>query len=634
MGSTLNDIDDLPIFQPRMGRGHRASPRGADGSFRHALLSATRRGAWGARGKVRGSRSRVAVGRPGQGARRVVIKAHVARMSAGGAKAAALHLRYIERDGVEKDGSKGRLYTAEGPARVESFDQPRVGEWHQFRLIVSPEDSAELDLTDYVRRLMATMERDLGRKLEWAAVNHYDTGHPHAHVVVRGVDREGREVRLDRAYISQGLRWRAQELATEELGPRLAVDVQRAHAKEITQNRLTSLDRELERRAKGSEVAVHAGGRPGLIDASTLVARLEHLEGLRLAERASPTTWRLADGWQQPLRELGARGDIIKQIHAAISGDPSRYRIVRDGDALPADAAGRTRVISGRVASKGLSDELKGTFYAVVETPTGRAYHVPLDARGAEAMRPGDLVSFTTRPEAPVRPVDRQIAEVARAKGGVYTWEPTAGSASHSHVRRLRELERLGLATPETPHRWKVSPNLVQQLTERQRGAPVRHRLLVRKEPLSLQDQVRHPGPVWLDRVETGSMARYGFGTEVRRAVERRREALRRLGVEPDDPNRSVKLLEVERRAVGREIAARSRQAFVPTAPDAFRGRVEPGHASLPGASYAIVSDGQRFIVLRTTPALQAAHGKTVTVTRDAKGRLLVRPDPDRDIGS
>src|ERR1700722_15139010 len=168
MGSTRDDRDDLPIFQPRMGRDHRASSRSAGGSFRHALLSATRRGAWRARVEGRGARSRVAVARPAHDARRVVIKAHVARMSAGGPKAAALHLRYIERDGVEKDGSKGRFYTAGGPARVESLDGPRRGERHQFRIIVSPEDAGELDLTDYVRRLMATVERDLGRKLEWA----------------------------------------------------------------------------------------------------------------------------------------------------------------------------------------------------------------------------------------------------------------------------------------------------------------------------------------------------------------------------------------------------------------------------------------------------------------------------------
>ena len=94
----------------------------------------------------------------------------------------------------------------------------------------------------------------------------------------------------------------------------------------------------------------------------------------------------------------------------------------------------------------------------------------------------------------------------------------------------------------------------------------------------------------------------------------------------------------VRRRAptlqLGGEIAARSRQAFLPTAPDAFRGRVQLGDARSPGASYAVVSDGQRFVVLRATAALRAAHGKTVTITRDAKGRLLVRPDPDKDIGS
>jgi hypothetical protein len=33
-----------------------------------------------------------------------------------------LHLRYIERDGVEKDGSKGVLYTARGAARAQDVD--------------------------------------------------------------------------------------------------------------------------------------------------------------------------------------------------------------------------------------------------------------------------------------------------------------------------------------------------------------------------------------------------------------------------------------------------------------------------------------------------------------------------------
>ncbi len=321
----MTDYEELPIFRPRMGGARRPASRSGGGSLRNALLASLR----GARAFGR-RRSGSPVSRA-SGARRVVIKAHVARMSAGGAKAAALHLRYIVRDGVEKDGARGVLYGAEGPARSAAFEQPRPGESHQFRLIVSPEDGAELDLAVYVRRLMATVERDLGRKLEWAAVNHYNTEHPHAHVVIRGVDSDGQELRLDRAYISNGIRFRAQELATQELGPRLELEVRRAHDKEITQDRFTSIDRELERRAGDQRIEVSSGTARGGVDESRLVARLEPLEALGVAERVSPTSWGLSEGWQGRLRDLGSRGDILKQIHDAISGDPARYHMLRRG---------------------------------------------------------------------------------------------------------------------------------------------------------------------------------------------------------------------------------------------------------------------------------------------------------------
>ena len=407
-------------------------------TLRNALLRRLRRGAASPRAKALGA----AAGQ-GANARRVVIKAHVARLTARGAKAAALHLRYIQRDGVERDGSKGILYDAQGPVRPEAFEGPRPGENHQFRVIISPEDASEMDLTAFVRRLMARVEGDVGRNLEWAAVNHHNTDHPHAHVVIRGVDRDGREVRLDRAYISSGMRWRAQEIATEELGPRHELDIRRALGKELTQDRFTSLDRELARRMDGDRVRVGRRGSEGAVDESLVVGRIEHLETVRLAERMSQTEWALAPGWQQTLREWGDRGDIIKQIHAAVSGDPARYHVVRAGKPLEPDRAAGERVVTGRVADKGLSDELRGASYAVIETPTGHAYHAPLDARSAEELGRGDWVSFTTKPEAAVRSVDRHIADVARARQGVYELEPSANDAATAAptVRRLQQLE-------------------------------------------------------------------------------------------------------------------------------------------------------------------------------------------------
>ena len=110
----MNDPDDLPICRPRMGGGRKSTSRSGAGSFWSALLSRIVRRAGAARRAA--VRSRVSVRRPDATARRVVVKAHVARMGTGGAKAAALHLRYIERDGVEKDGSEGVPYTDDGPA--------------------------------------------------------------------------------------------------------------------------------------------------------------------------------------------------------------------------------------------------------------------------------------------------------------------------------------------------------------------------------------------------------------------------------------------------------------------------------------------------------------------------------------
>ena len=247
MGKSDKSDDRLGDFRPRIGRTDRGRDRVASSPLRVARLVRRGQGRLGAKASAR--LPPTAGFGPRHNARRVVVKAHVQKLGSHGAQAAARHLRYIERDGVEKDGSPGVLYGPTAPVPREVFEQPRLGERHQFRFIVSPEDARDLDLTDYVRELMVRVERDLGRSIEWAAVNHHDTEHPHAHVIVRGVCREGRQLRMDRAYIARGLRWSAQQLATERLGPRLETEIRRSREREVAQQRFTSLDRELEERA-------------------------------------------------------------------------------------------------------------------------------------------------------------------------------------------------------------------------------------------------------------------------------------------------------------------------------------------------------------------------------------------------
>jgi type IV secretory pathway VirD2 relaxase len=82
------------------------------------------------------------------------------------------------------------------------------------------------------------------------------------------------------------MRWRAQEIATQELGPRHEFEIRRAHSKEITQERFTSLDKEIERLAEAGRVEARTPRHRTRIDPAILISRLEHLEvmGLRTAE--------------------------------------------------------------------------------------------------------------------------------------------------------------------------------------------------------------------------------------------------------------------------------------------------------------------------------------------------------------
>ena len=326
----------------------------------------------------RGRRAAVSI-RLRSNARRVVTKARVVRHQGTRFRSAPLpkHIAYLKRDGVTRDGLPARMFDATGDEADEgAFAERCKDDRHHFRFIVSPEDAAEIgDLKTFTRELVANMERDLGTRLDWVAVDHWNTDNPHVHLLIRGRADDGEDLVISREYISRGIRDRAAERITLEFGPRTEQQIQTTLEREVEAERWTSLDRALR------DISDESGGvadlRPGPNAEDPelrrlLLGRAAKLERLGLADPVGPGCWILKPGLDGTLRQLGVRGDIIKTMHQAMSRDgaePDVSRFALHGEE-PADP------VLGKLVQRGLDDELKGTAYVVVAGVDGRTHHL------------------------------------------------------------------------------------------------------------------------------------------------------------------------------------------------------------------------------------------------------------------
>ena len=228
------------------------------------------------------------------------MKARVVRHQGRKFRAAPLtrYVFYLQREGVSRDGSDGRMFDASSEIADErAFAERCEDDRHHFRFIISPEDAATLDnLSTFTRELMRDAERDLGTRLDWIAIDHWNTDNPHVHLLIRGVGDDGKDLVISRAYISRGFRERAAERVTLELGPRTEHEIHSALEREVEAERWTSLDRALRDRADdGVGIADlrpdGAGDDPEL--RRLMLGRAAKLERFGLAEQIAPGCWTL-----------------------------------------------------------------------------------------------------------------------------------------------------------------------------------------------------------------------------------------------------------------------------------------------------------------------------------------------------
>ena len=346
-------------------------------------------------------RGAMTTGQPRAYLQRSVVKVSYSRNTKSASWAA--HGRYLARDGAQRRDEKGLGFNADR----DDLDLAKLlGGWQKadderlFRVIVSPENGARLDLRDHARELVAQMERDLNTRLEWAAIDHHNTDNPHLHILIRGRDEQGRALSIDRAYIQSGIRTRSAEIASRELGLRAERDVLKARGAAVKREQFTEIDRELLRRA-GAKHTVSFDGRQPRGEAARErraqeMARLKFLSRMGLAHKTDSASWRLAANLEQTLRERQLAIDIIK------SRARHRERMLDKRAPLAITKLTLGQELTGRVVGTGLENEARDRRYLMLEGADGKLHYLRqtptiIRARGQRMIGIGEIVTLEAR---------------------------------------------------------------------------------------------------------------------------------------------------------------------------------------------------------------------------------------------
>ncbi len=583
-------------------------------------------------GRVLGSSDRFAHAR----GRRVIVKARIVKLAGKGAAGAVAHLRYLQRDGTTRDGERGLLY-GPGDDSIDgrAFLERGTGDRHQFRFIVAAEDGAEYDdLKPLVRRMMTQAEHDLGTKLDWVAVDHFNTGHPHSHIIVRGTDERRADLIIAREYMTKGFRARTTELVNLDLGPRTELEMLRAQAREITQERFTSIDHRLV--AAIDAIGHVSPAHHDSIEQSARAGRLQTLGRLGLATEQRRGVWTLNAELEPTLKGMGRRGDIIATMHHEMG----KHQLSQNSAdyAIFDPTKGEAKPIVGRVLTAGLSDELADRRYLIVEGVDGQAHHVDV-GEIQELPRSPSIVRIVPT-EVAVRPVDQTVADVAAANGGRYSvdlhlkHDPTASETfAETHVRRLEAIRRASGGADRAPDgSWIIAPDHIARVEAHERK-------LAEQKPISIEllsskaiDQLSaHDGVTWLDRelvTDEPTKLEHGFGAEVRRALQLRQQWLVEEGLAQGGTGKTrypASMIDaLQRRELVRVGAQLSTELGLSFA-DAKAGRAVDGiltRAVQVGESkFALIQRSKEFTLVPWRPVLDHHIGRQVSgMVREAGG--------------
>ncbi len=308
------------------------------------------------------------------------------------------HGRYIARESAAQEFQAGLNSATADLEPAHILDQwQKQGDPRLWKFIVSPEFGERVDLQKLTRELMQRMEDDLGTRLEWVAVTHFNTEHPHVHVALRGVRDDGSVLDLPREYVKAGIRSIAEDLCSRQLGYRTELDAREAQRREVDQCRVTSLDRIINRAQQPDRSEAATGNfdfrinnPPGSTEQALLLsARLQVLEKMGLATLRETGTWDVRSDFHTVLKAMQQVADRQKTLsaHRALVSDERLPLVVTEPRSLKA--------LDGRVLGHGEDENGKnfGRHFILLEGTDAKIHLIYYTPALEEARSRGELAT-------------------------------------------------------------------------------------------------------------------------------------------------------------------------------------------------------------------------------------------------
>lgn len=581
--------------------------------------------------------------------RRVIVKASIKTMGRSGIAAFRKHIDYIQRDGTDEDGKRAQIYGrgVEEPALLDvdqtylesgenqkealrAFTDSCKTDRHHFRIIVSPEDGQKLsDLKAYTRDLVSRMENDLGTKLKWVAANHYDTGQPHTHLIIRGVRDNGKDLVIPKKYIAHTLRERAQELVHEELGPVSQMEGRVRLAHSIQAKGATGLDHSLSKKIKDGIIDMRQPAPKGRVWHRQLqVRRLRVLEKMGLAERLGSGRWAVDPSFTKTLRDINERSQMVKAIHRNLEQSGHSVGLVTERNRF--DPNGLTaQPITGAVQNFGRPDDTREGGFVIIQSLDGAPIYAKVsESETFETLKKGQIVTFQPH-QLGARKIDHSISAFAKSHNGTYSEvrHITEGgnispAYAQAHVRRLEALRRKNLVTRHQDGTWHIPDNYLERASNYEAEKAVRLPTSIhRQSTQTLPEMQRARGATWLDK-RLSEKGLSGLGdTSLQNALKKRQMVLEKMGhkfsQEGRLPETTLKdLLQMDLRDAAKEYSDSMKKPYAALGDSRTVEGIYREAVDRPSGKFAVIERAKDFTLVPWRPVMEKG------LNRSIKGRI------------